>query len=226
MVINKKLILSITILTVLILAILLITSFPNETYKVDASDIIQRNSIIENVAASEIDQTEIQGLVLMREEEKLARDVYLFLYDKWQLKIFNNIAASEQTHTDAIKDLLERYEISDPIQNDEKGIFQNQELQNLYNELTKKGSTSLVEALIVGATIEDLDIKDLQELKSKTDNQDIILTYENLEKGSRNHLRAFIKQIKSNGEDYTPKYISQEEYNSIIENSQERGMIR
>lgn len=161
----------------------------------------------------------------MREEEKLARDVYLFLFDKWQLNIFNNIASSEQTHTDAIKDLLERYEITDPMKTDKQGNFQSQEMQNLYNELTLKGSTSLIDALIIGATIEDLDIKDLEKLKKETDNQDIILTYENLAKGSRNHLRAFVNQINSNGGKYSPQYISEEEYNSIISTEQEKGMI-
>ena len=222
---NKKILLSITIPAILILAILLITIPKNQTYKVDTSDIIQRNSIIQNIASSQVNQTEIEGLILMREEEKLARDVYLFLFDKWQLNIFNNIASSEQTHTDAIKDLLERYEITDPMKTDKQGNFQSQEMQNLYNELTLKGSTSLIDALIIGATIEDLDIKDLEKLKKETDNQDIILTYENLAKGSRNHLRAFVNQINSNGGKYSPQYISEEEYNSIISTEQEKGMI-
>ena len=56
-----------------------------------------------------------------------------------------------------------------------------------------------MDALIVGATVEDLDIKDLIDLLNKTDNPDIILVYNNLNKGSRNHLRAFIAQIESLG---------------------------
>lgn len=49
----------------------------------------------------------------MREEEKLARDVYLTFGEKWGLTLFTNIAKSEQTHTDAVKTLLDRYEIKD-----------------------------------------------------------------------------------------------------------------
>ena len=40
--------------------------------------------------------SETVTLKFMREEEKLARDVYLYLFDVWGQWIFENIAASEQ----------------------------------------------------------------------------------------------------------------------------------
>jgi hypothetical protein len=93
---------------------------------------------------------------------------------------------------------LDRYQIEDPVKDDTYGIFTSPVMQNLYTTLLEQGKKSLLDALIVGATIEDLDIKDLQELAKTTDNEDITLTYANLEKGSRNHLRAYIKQIQKN----------------------------
>ncbi|MCG7850565.1 MAG: DUF2202 domain-containing protein, partial [ANME-2 cluster archaeon] len=168
---------------------------------------------------------EIAGLKLMREEEKLARDVYMELYDKWNLPIFNNIANSEQTHTDAVKTLLDMYGIEDPVTTDEPGVFANQELQTLYNSLVNQGSASLLEALIVGATVEDLDIKDLNELNAQTENQDILLVYNNLIKGSRNHMRSFIAQIENNGGAYTAQFIDQSELDEITGSSQESGPI-
>ena len=168
---------------------------------------------------------DIAGLKLMREEEKLARDVYMVLYDKWNLPIFNNIANSEQTHTDAVKTLLDVYDIEDPVFTDKPGVFTNQELQTLYDDLVNQGNASLLEALIVGATVEDLDIFDLNELIAQTENQDILLVYNNLVKGSRNHMRSFIEQIENNGGTYTAQFIEQSELDEIISSSQERGAI-
>lgn len=161
----------------------------------------------------------------MREEEKLARDVYQYLYTKWQMPIFNNIAQSEQVHTDAVKNLLERYNINDPVKDDSAGVFTSTEMQDLYNKLTSIGTKSSSDALKVGATIEDLDIKDLTKFLKSTDNEDIKTVYQNLMKGSRNHLRAFDKNIKLNGENYIPQYITIEEYNSIINNSTENYQV-
>jgi hypothetical protein len=130
-------------------------------------------------------------LTYMREEEKLARDVYLFLYDKWQSRIFKNIAASEQTHMNAVKTLLDRYGIADPAAGKAEGEFANQELQALYDDLVEDGSVSLVEALNVGVFIEETDIDDLNAGIGSTRRKDIITVYSNLLAGSYNHLDAF-----------------------------------
>ncbi|NPA36491.1 MAG: DUF2202 domain-containing protein [Chlorobi bacterium] len=161
----------------------------------------------------------------MREEEKLARDVYVTLAEKWGLRVFSNISRSEQTHTDAIKALLDRYGIEDPVKDDRTGVFTSQKLSELYKNLVEKGNKSLMDALEVGATIEDLDIKDLEELTAKTDNQDIIVTYKNLTKGSRNHMRAFSNQIAFRGGSYNPQFISMNEYNTILNTPHERGYL-
>ncbi len=142
-----------------------------------------------------LSQSEIQGLVLMREEEKLARDVYAKLGEIWGTKIFFNISASEQTHTNAVAGLLEQYGIPDPVIQDIPGVFASQDMQALYDSFVARGSTSLQDALIVGADIEILDIKDLEKLISETDEADIIRVYENLKRGSENHLRAFNRQM-------------------------------
>lgn len=170
-----------------------------------------------------LSQAEIDGLMLMREEEKLARDVYAALYQKWNLRVFNNIAASEQQHTGRVKDLLDKYGLSDPMTSMSPGQFANQELQNLYNTLVRKGSVSITEALRIGATIEDLDIKDLNELLKKTDNQDIQFVYQNLKRGSMNHMRAFYRQLGRYGVDYKAVYISQSELDQILASAQSRG---
>lgn len=161
------------------------------------------------------------GLIWMREEEKLAHDVYTALGDKWNTRIFTNIASAEQTHTDAVKALLDRYDITDPSAGTEAGTFTDPDIQALYTTLVSQGSTSLVDALTVGAAIEDLDIADLQARATTT--PDIALVYANLEKGSRNHMRAFAKQLTRNGASYTPTHISQADYDTIVSSDMERG---
>lgn len=166
---------------------------------------------------------ELSSIAYLREEEKLARDVYNTLYNKWGAKPFTNIAASEQTHMDAVLLLLNKYELPDPVGNNIVGKFNNPDLQNLYNKLVAEGSVSLLEAFKVGATIEDLDIFDLTKALTSIDNQDIKLVFDSLNKGSRNHMRSFYKNILNNGGSYTPKYISQSVFDSIITSDMERG---
>jgi len=138
---------------------------------------------------------EIQWLTYMREEEKLARDVYLSLYDEWNMRIFSNIAASEQKHTDAVKTLLVRYGIPDPAAGKAQGEFTNPDLQDLYDQLIQQGSVSKVEALRVGVFIEETDIDHLNAAIATTTHNDIKTVYSNLLKGSLNHLDAFESQL-------------------------------
>ncbi len=96
---------------------------------------------------------------------------------------------------DAVKVLLDKYMIANPVMQDSRGEFANQKIQELYTSLVDQGGQSLISALAVGATIEDLDIKDLDELLAQTSNTDIKIVYQNLAKGSRNHMRAFMGQL-------------------------------
>ena len=207
----------------MMVTLLLITGCSQSEYVVSSDDLIVEGSLLEGISKDELSDNEVAGLILMREEEKLARDVYQVLGRTWDIRIFDTIAQSEQTHTTAVKSLLDRYDIADPVVTDSQGIYASGVLQKLYNDLVAKGTTSLLDALIVGATVEDLDIKDLADLLETTDNQDIIATYESLQRGSRNHMRAFVKQIERNGGTYIPHYISKNLYQQIINGSQERG---
>jgi hypothetical protein len=197
----------------------------SEEYVVDPSDMYKISSSTTSTTKLELTTNELKWLIFMREEEKLARDVYTVLGDKWKLNIFSNIADSEQTHTDAVKDLLATYKIDDPVISNEVGVFSSPIIQKLYDDLIAQGYNSSLDALIVGAIIEDLDISDLDKAISETNKTEILSVYENLQKGSRNHLRAFVKNIEKIGGDYDPEYISQDVFDNIISSSQERGRI-
>ncbi len=185
----------------------------------------EMESILESVEPGSLSNAEAEGILLMREEEKLARDVYLTLYDKWGLRTFTNIAGAESTHMDAMGVLLERYNLEDPIKSDTIGVFTNPEMQNLYDTLVAQGSESFNAALNVGATIEDLDIYDLERLIADTDNDDLKIVYQNLLKGSRNHMRAFDMQLSRNGVDYQAQFMSDEGLALILNTDMERGAV-
>lgn len=175
---------------------------------------------ISQLPKEELSPLEQEGLEYMLEEEKLARDVYKTLYNTYKLNVFKNIPNSEQKHIDAVRDLAEKYNLKYHTTQDATiGVFENKDIQNLYDDLIQKGQLSLKDALEVGATIEDLDIYDLNNFLTDVDNKDIKKVYEYLIMGSENHLRAFNKQLIKNGYDsYTAQYISQESVDAILSN--------
>lgn len=161
--------------------------------------------------------SEAAALTFMREEEKLARDVYLTLAESWSLPVFTNIAASEQIHMDALKTLLDRYGLADPTAGKAQGEFTNPELQALYTQLVARGTTSLPEALAVGAAIEEIDILDLQERTSDATPADVAQVYQQLLQGSYNHLRSFVGQWEAQtGATYQPQYLDDQAYQTIL----------
>jgi hypothetical protein len=168
-----------------------------------------------DIPASDLSAEEAAALLFMREEEKLARDVYNTLSATWGIQSFSNIASSEQMHMDEIKVLLDRYALTDPVL--APGQFTDPNLQALYTQLVAQGSLSIGDALKVGAAIEEIDIRDLQTRMAQTNNADIQLVYTNLMNGSYNHLKAFTRNLLAQtGETYQPQYLSAEQYQTSI----------
>lgn len=187
-------------------------------------DEIELATAVSLYPAGELSAEEAAALLFMREEEKLAHDVYVTLYEVWGTPIFQNIASSELTHTDAVKSLIDRYGLEDPAEGNAVGTFTDPTLQALYDQLVASGQESLASALRVGAAIEEIDILDLEERIAQTDNEDIVLVYGNLMKGSRNHLRSFVSTLERQaGEVYEPQYLTQASYDDIISADMERG---
>jgi len=204
-----------------------------ETLEVVETDDLEEDQIAETLdqasteqvnLASGLTDDEVAGLIYMREEEKLAKDVYLGLYDLWGLNTFLNIAGSEQTHMDSVKNLLDMFDIEDPADTSPTGVFVNEDLQNLYDDLMAVGAQSLGDSLKVGAAIEEIDILDLQENLELTQNEEIRRVYQNLLRGSENHLRAFTSTLeRQTGEIYEPQYMSQPDYDSVVTGSSSRN---
>jgi len=192
-------ILAVKIIGLVLFAFLLVGCNPN-------TDVVSPESELsksENIDLSSPDggiytvtQEEIDGLIHMRIEEKLARDVYTVLGTTYNAQVFLNIKLSEQAHMDAVKRLLDKYSILDPLTTDEVGVFPDATFQALYDQLIAQGSVSLNDALLVGVAIEELDIADLEnQLTNAVTNPDIIRLYTNLKAGSVSHLAAFNRNL-------------------------------
>lgn len=167
-----------------------------------------------------LDANEAEGLRYVREEEKLAHDVYVALFARWpRLSVFSNIAASETEHTEAVLTQLQRFGVSDPAAGKPAGVFENAFLQALYDQLIVMGSASEVEALKVGCLIEETDIQDIRDKMALTDEASILSTYQNLLCGSYNHLQAFNRVLANRGVSYQSQVISQDLWNAIASGS-------
>ncbi|KAF2955310.1 DUF2202 domain-containing protein [Marinitoga sp. 38H-ov] len=192
----------------IIVLLLIVVSFAGGFYNIGKE--------ISNLPVETLSASETNGLLQMREEEKLARDVYLTLYDTWGIQIFYNIARAEQIHMNIIKSILDKYDIQDPITDYTIGVFNNEKLEKLYFDLIAESKNSVIDALKVGAEIEDLDIYDLDMFLKETDNQDIKLVYNNLKSGSENHMRAFMSQLDRYNATYTARYITNDKLQKIL----------
>lgn len=174
-------------------------------------------------AAVVLSDEEEADLLYMREEEKLARDTYLTLYELWEFTTFSNIASSEQMHMNAILKLLKKFNLTDPAAGTEIGEFTNDDLQALYNTLIALGQTSGLDALKVGGIIEETDMHDIRAAIERSQNEDIDAVYESLLCGSRNHLRSFAQSIVAlTGVPYVAQVLTQAEVDEILATPMEK----
>lgn len=162
-----------------------------------------------------LSESERDDLLHMREEEKLARDVYVELARRWNLRPFHNISGAEQAHMDAVAALLAHFGLPDPAAGLEPGRFRDERLQALHDELLVAGGRSELAAVQVGLLIEEEDIADLRAAKARTQNAAILDVYAHLERGSRNHLRAFYRHMQRLEGDYAPRRLSGAEFERI-----------
>ena len=195
--------------------------------------------------AGQIDAAEETHMIFMREEEKLARDVYLTLGDMYpNASVFNQIAeGSEQTHTDTMKAKLDQFGIADPNPNTNNlpgsiGVFTGADYGSYFDEkfsyLVAAASNSELDAMYIGAFIEELDMHDIVlcptaivELKGLTetgcgleytDENALKNTYNSLLSGSESHLRAYVGQIEAiiGAGNYEAQYLPQATVDAIL----------
>lgn len=176
---------------------------------------------LNTLPAQAVSSAERAELIKMRQEEKLARDVYQVLFLVWKQPIFDNISKSEQSHMNLVKMMLDKYRIPDPLSSNAWGIYQDPAFTGLFVQLVQFGILSPVHALAVGAFIEDLDIFDLNAAIQLTDNRDINTVWQNLNRGSRNHLRSFYGQLAGLKLVYPGFVLSTTEIQAIVTTARE-----
>jgi len=186
-------------------------------------DLAALATALDDLRVGELSEPESEAILYVREGEKLARDVLLVLDAQWDVKEFGRVAESEDTHTAAIKALIDRYELWDPMSVTSDGQYVSEELYDLYYKLVALGGPSPVDALKVGVMIEEISILDLREYQAETDDEDVLLVYENLLRGSRNHLRIFAALLRQRGEIYQRRYLSQTLFDEIVSTPPEPG---
>ncbi|GBC61363.1 hypothetical protein DENIS_2323 [Desulfonema ishimotonii] len=172
----------------------------------------------------ELSEAEMTSLRYMREEEKMARDVYQALFDLWGHPVFANIVLSETRHMACVLAMLEKYGLEDPAADDTPGVFSDPALQERYTQFVTEGSASLAEAFRAGAALEELDITGVNDALAQVDNADIQAVYQNLMRSSGNHFRAFVRQLEGLGETYTARYAEPEVLEEILSSSDKSGV--
>lgn len=175
-----------------------------------------------------LDEQTIADIILLREEEKMARDVYYTMSIIYDLSVFPNISWSEQQHMNLVAKLLERYGLPDPAAGMAIGEFEDEWVQETYDWLVDIGSQSLIDALWVGATVEDVDIWHLDHMiehSADHDFDDVSLIIENMNAGSRNHMRSFYGALEKRDYEYEVQWITEERLNEIVEADMETAII-
>jgi hypothetical protein len=189
-----------------------------------------------------LDYNEKMHLFFMREEEKLARDVYTTLSTMYPNSvIFGKIDNSEQVHTTAVKAMIEKYGHEDPNTNDNVGVYTGEDygwyFAEKYNLLVERATISELEALYVGAFIEELDMMDINQCpqvivdanngindvsecgRIYTNNPDIQRLYGSLLNGSDNHMEGYVRNIEKHiGKgNYQAQVMSQEQVDEVLD---------
>ena len=146
-----------------------------------------------------LSKTPKDRLFFIYQEEKVARDVYIYLGNLYEDEsTFASIQLAEQRHMDSAQTLCESYDIDISMIDESEsdyGHFEVPYLQDLYDECISDVDT-LSKALAVGVLIEETDIGTLTETIDEMDMpDDVIKAYEILREGSYNHLESFLARI-------------------------------
>ena len=142
----------------------------------------------------------------------------MYLFEKYDNIVFKNIAQNEKDHMMQMKELINTFNLNDPVSGteDQRGVFENKKMKALYDEMIMAGNYGVVDAMRAAARFEETDIQDLRNNIAITSDPTILAVYQILEASSQDHLRALVKYIKEEGISYKPSVLSKEEYDKIM----------
>lgn len=186
-------------------------------------DLVALDEWLRTIPNEPLSDAEAAAILFAREEEKMDRDAFRVFDDLYTLDAFTRMTESEQTHMSAVGLLIQKYGLTDPVTNDATGVFANQNILALYEDFIDQGDDSAAAALAAGAGTQEMTIMDLADGLEVTDNRDVECVFENLQKGSRNHLRRLVRLLDNRNVDYTPVYLPQADFDAIVESAMEQG---
>ncbi len=144
----------------------------------------------------------------MMEYEKMVRDVYAIMYEKWQTQAFENLGKKASAAMAAIKLLLDRYNLENPVKDATKvGDFKNVTLQKMLNAMVSKGDKSLKDALEACAEAEEMNMAKIENALKTCDSADLKLVYETLLNETIQMLKSIVYTLSIEGVTYKPKYL-------------------
>ncbi len=132
------------------------------------------------------------GLQFAREEERMARDLYQALADKYDGALpFSRITLSEQRHFDAVGALLDRYDVADPADGRKAGSYADATLQNLYDGWLADGRSRSTRPTTSAWPWRSATSPTSRARSSRASRADVTQVFTALLNGSQHHLAAF-----------------------------------
>ena len=89
------------------------------------------NQAVLNLPTEPLEDAEKARILFIREEEKLAYDVYQTMFDIYGVNVFQNIPNSELSHMEAMLTIIKKYNLTDPMETNARGVYANPVLQSL-----------------------------------------------------------------------------------------------
>lgn len=150
------------------------------------------------------------------QEEKMAFDLYGEFYERWSLNVFNTIQQREAKHVWCVERIMDNYGYKYRT-NTNTGLYQDKEIQKLYDELTVKGCISDLAALEAAAYIKEKHIAQLRERIRYQEDGYVVKVIFLMESAAQSHLKAFVKSIRLSGSDYSPQFLTEDEFCNIMD---------
>ena len=172
---------------------------------------------------SVITKEEKQDIWFILEEEKMVRDLYYNFYQEYDNEVFEKLYKAENTQFEAVQQLVRNYNLEDPTSNKDVGKFKNLQIQMIYDELLEQGNENIKESMIASIDAQERSLRDVRENIERTDKDDIIFVFKNLETASKNHLRILMERLKEEGKDYESQYLEQADFDDITSDEIETG---
>lgn len=150
------------------------------------------------------------------QEEKLAYDLYGEFYERWSLGVFNKVQQREAKHVWCVEKIMDNYGYDYEI-NDKSGLYPDREIQKIYDDLSVKGCISDLAALEAAAYIKEKHICQLRERIRYQEDEYVVKVIFLMESAAQSHLRAFVNSIRLSGSDYSPVFLTDDEFSNVMD---------